>query len=251
MAADKVRQVLVEALKRGLIQPGEHRLYRSGKLEGLFPGRTGASAEAAARALREGLIEVARTETRGKTTIDWVQLTPKAVDFVHEHESPLRALQDLRAELQLTREGVPAWQAEMRRQLAALGDRLAADSERLLQRVEALGRRVEEALERLKLLGPHLPDELTAAVPWAQEALEYLDRRRSSGAATPCPLPELFGALSGRRAEFSIPVFHDGLRRLHDRRVLSLLPCTAVAEEMAQPEYALIDNGSVLYYVTS
>src|SRR6478609_3588960 len=86
MPTDKVIEALLEALKQGLARPGEHRLYRSGKLDGLFPGRGGAGAEAAARALREGLIETVRTETKGKTAIDWVRLTPRAVDFVHEHE---------------------------------------------------------------------------------------------------------------------------------------------------------------------
>src|SRR6516164_11407505 len=113
MPTDKLTEVLIDALKQGLLRPGEHRLYKSGKLDGLFPARTGVSAEAAARALREGLIETARTETKGKTVIDWVRVTPKAVDFVHEHESPLRALEELRDELRATRERVPAWSREV------------------------------------------------------------------------------------------------------------------------------------------
>ncbi len=181
MPTDKVTEVLLEALKRGLSRPGEHRLYKSGKLEGLFPGRAGAGAEAAARALREGLIETARTETKGKTVIDWVRLTPKAVDFVHDHESPLRALEELRDELRATRDRVPAWSEEARRTLAALGERLADDSARMLQRVEALGARVEEALRRLELLGPHVPEAVAQAVPWAEEALAYLEKRRGGG----------------------------------------------------------------------
>ena len=56
--------------------------------------------------------------------------------------------------------------------------------------------------------------------------------------------------LAGRQAEFSLAAFHDGLRRLHERRLVHLLPPTAVPAEMAQPEYALFDGGAVLYYVT-
>jgi hypothetical protein len=250
MPTDKVTEALLEALRQGLARPGEHRLYRSGKLDGLFPGRSAVNAEAAARALREGLIETARTEARGKTVIDWVRVTPKAVDFLHENESPLRALQELRAELRATKEGVPAWQDETRRTLAALGDRLAEDSAQLLRRVESLSERVEEALRRLALLGPHLPEGVARAVPWAEDALTYLERRRAGGAPAPCPLPELFTVLAGRRAEFSVAAFHDGLRRLHERRLVRLLPPAAVPGEMTQPEYALFDGGAVLYYVT-
>jgi hypothetical protein len=250
MPTDKVTETLLEALKRGLARPGEHRLYKSGKLDGLFPGRTGVGAEAAARALREGLIETARTETKGKTVIDWVRLTPKAVDFVHEHESPLRALEELRDELRATRERVPAWSREVRNRLAALGEQLAEDSTRMLQRVEALSARVEEALRRLELVGPHLPEDVTKAVPWAEEAVAYLERRRAGGAAQPCPLPELFSVLAGRGNGLTVSAFHDGLRRLHERRLVNLLSPAAAAGEMAQPEYALFDGGSVYYYLT-
>ena len=47
MSADKTTQAVIEALKQGMAQPGEHRLYKIGKLAGLFPGRTGAHIEAA------------------------------------------------------------------------------------------------------------------------------------------------------------------------------------------------------------
>lgn len=250
MAADRETEALVEALKRALAGPGEQRLFRSGKLDGLFSARSGLNNEAAARALRDGLLEVTRTEARGKTTLEWVRPTPRAVEFLHEHESPVRALHDLRRELQATREGVPAWQAELRQSLTALGDKLAQDAERLVQRIEALARRVDEALERLDLLGPHLPEAIARAVPWGDEALDYLGRRQASGATGPCPLPELFAALLGRHPELAIAAFHDGLRRLHEKRLISLLPSTAVGGEMAQPEYALLDGGQVLYYAT-
>ena len=250
MPIDKVTETLVEALKEGLAHPGEHRLYRSGKLAGLFPGRGGANAEAATRGLREGLIETVRTETKGKTVIDWVRVTPKAVDFLHEHESPLRALEDLRSELRATKEGIPAWSDEVRRTLTALGEQLAKDSARMLQRIEALSARVEEALRRMALLGPHLPEGVAKAVPWAEEALTYLERRRAGGAMTLCPLSDLFAVLAGCQNEFTIARFHDGLRRLHERRLVQLLPESAVPGEAPPAEYALLDSGKVYYYVT-
>ena len=35
--------LILDALKAALAAPGDHRLFRSGKLPGLFPSRTGAS----------------------------------------------------------------------------------------------------------------------------------------------------------------------------------------------------------------
>src|SRR5439155_25136611 len=78
---DKVMETLLEALKQALAEGGEQRLYRSGKLPGLFAGRGGLNAEAAARAVRDGLLEVVRTESRGKVTTEWARLTPRGVAF--------------------------------------------------------------------------------------------------------------------------------------------------------------------------
>jgi hypothetical protein len=243
---DRVTDALVEALRAALTEPGEQRLYRSGKLPGLFAGRTGAAGQAAAQALGDGLLEVARTETKGKVVTDWVRLTPRGVEFLHEHESPVRALHEVRDALRVNQEAIPVWLAEMRAGLRALDDRLAADAGKWLQRLEALTRRVEEALTRLEAATPLLPPELTAAHPWAADALDYLDRRRAGGAPDGCPLPELFAALSPRHPGLSVADFHEGLRRLHERRSLRLQ--AAGPSDLQQPEYALLDGGALLYY---
>ena len=132
MATEKTTESLIEALKQALAASAEQRLFRSGKLAGLFPGRSGVYAEASAQALRDGLLEVVRTETKGKTTVDWVRLTPRGVDYLHEHESPIRVLRELQTALQTTRSGVPVWLADVRLHLQTLGDRLTDDSMRLL-----------------------------------------------------------------------------------------------------------------------
>jgi hypothetical protein len=244
---DRLTEALLSALRQGLSAAGEQRLYRSGKLEGLFPARHGGGGAAAAEALRAGLVEVVRSETRGKTHIDWVRVTPRGVDFLHEHESPLRALSELRNALRANQEAIPAWLAAMRGAFDDAAARLSADAQRWLERLGALERRVEAALRRLEAAGPLLPGEVTEAYPWAVDALNYLDRRRAGGAAGDCPLPELFGALVRHHPELSVHVFHEGLRRLHERRAL-LLRAAEGPGELVQPEYALLDGAAVLYF---
>src|SRR5260221_8588410 len=104
---DPVQSILLEALKAGAAHDGELRLYRSGKLPGLLPGRTAAHAEAAALALRDGLIEIARSETKGKTTTEWVRVTPKRLALVVQHQSPPRAMDALRDAPQLNPPNLP------------------------------------------------------------------------------------------------------------------------------------------------
>jgi hypothetical protein len=248
MAADRVVAVLVEAIKQALAEPGEQRLFRSGKLDGLFPSRGGVNSEAAARALREGLLEGVRTETKGKTVIEWVRLTPRGVNFLHEHESPLRALEELRTALQTAERSVPIWVDDMHQRLHELAGRLEEDAQRWLHHLEALRRRVDESLRRLESALPQVPESLASAVPWAVDALTYLERREQGGAAGDCPLPELFTALAEKHPDLSMAGFHEGLRRLQDRRMLRLLPFPSPVNELPQPEYALLDGANVLYY---
>jgi hypothetical protein len=248
--ADKLTEVLVEALKQALAEPTEQRLYRSGKLAGLFPGRSGLGGEAAAQALRDGLLEVVRTETKGKTTIEWVKATPRGVTFLHDRESPLRVLQELLGLLRTNREGVPGWLAEIRTQLAALGDHLAEDTRRWTNRLEALTARVEEALRRASAAAPQLSDGMAANVPWGLDALTYLFRRQTGGMAGDCTLPELFRAVSQQHADLAVQAFHEGLRRLHDRGALRLVPFDRPADQLPEPEFALVDGAAVYYYVS-
>lgn len=248
MAADKIIPALVEALKQALAESGEQRLFRSGKLSGLFPGRGGINSEAAARALREGLLEVVRTETKGKTVIEWVRLTPRGVNFLYEHESPVRALEELRTVLASAQNGVPHWLADLRQKLQTLSDRLSEDSTRWVHQLEALRQRVEEALRRIEGSGPRVPEGVAETVPWAAEALAYLERRREGGANGECPLPELFAALAENQPGLSVTAFHQGLRRLQERAALRLLPFAEANGELPQPEYALLHGAEVLYY---
>jgi hypothetical protein len=249
MTEDKVIEVLVQALKQALAEGREQPLFKSGKLDGLFAGRGGPNAEAAARAVRDGLLEVVRTESKGKTTIDWVRLTPRALEFLHDQQSPVQALKDLQAVLQVNRERLPLWLSDMQHELQALGKRLAEEAERWTHRLEALGRQVEEALRRAETTGPHLSDGAVADTPWATDALAYLDRRRDLGVAGDCPLPELFAAVREHHPHVSVTDFHDRLRRLRDRRALRLLPFTSPAGEIPEPEYALLEGATLLYYV--
>jgi hypothetical protein len=248
MTNDRISDLVVAALKQALAEPVEQRLFRSGKLAGLFPSRSGVNGEAAAFALHEGLLETVRTETKGKTAIEWVRSTPRAVDFIHEHESPVRALKDLQTALQITREGVPAWLAEMHRDLQTLAARLSHETQRWSQRLEVMSQRVEEAIRRVETEAPHAANS-SGPMPWLQEALVYLDRRREGGVAGGCPMPELFAALRLHHADLSLKTFHEGLRRLCDRRAVRLLPFTGQPGELPEPEYALLDGAAVLYFV--
>ena len=236
-------ELLLSALKAALAAPGEHRLFRSGKLPGLFPSRVGESAEVALAALKDGLLETVRTEVRGKIVTEWVTATPAAAPFVHAHDSPKAALHDLKDVLTATRAGVPTWLDEARQEVARLSVGFETHATALLRRLDDLADRIDAAIRRSELQAPAVTDTLAGVVPWAAWALESLDRRRAIGHSGACPLPELFTVVRGSYPALTLPAFHDGLRRLHDARALRLRP----AAEMPEPEHALLADGALMY----
>jgi hypothetical protein len=239
-------ELLLEALKVALHAPGEHRLFQSGKLPGLFPSRAGTSSEAALQALRDGLLETVRTEAKGKLITEWVCATPKAVGFVHEHDSARSILRELKDVLRTTHTAVPAFLAETRLELSQLAANFEEKAAATLSRLDDLAKRCEAALRRAEARAPQVGPQVAQVVPWATAALEYLDRRTETGVSGPCPLPELFHALRASFADLTLHSFHDGLRRLHDVRAVRLAPAGA----MSEPEYAVVVDGKLAYAVT-
>jgi hypothetical protein len=133
--------------------------------------------------------------------------------------------------------------AEAKRELAALSASFEVRASAMLSRLDNLAKRCESALRRAEMTGSAIADPVARMVPWAADALEYLDRRTESGLGAECPLPELFHALRDKHPELTLPDFQDGIRRLHDLRALRLLP----AGEMPEPEYAVVIEGKLTY----
>jgi hypothetical protein len=249
MTQDKVTLALLEALGRALAEPGEAPILKVGDRPGLFAGKSGVQAEAAARANREGLLEIVRTEVKGKSMIDWARITPAGVNFLYDHESPARALVGLKELLETNQRALPNWLAEMQDSLRQLSARLSRDAERWTQQLDALSRRVAEALQRAESVDTRLNNGLASVVPWATDALAYLDRRQVGANGSSCPLRELFAVLKEPHPALSLTAFHNGLRRLQDGRVVRLLPWTDESQPISEPEYALLDGGTALYFV--
>lgn len=242
----KQAEHLVDALKYAIENPGEHRLFRWGKLAGLFPSRVGASGAAATVAIQDSLLEVTRSEVRGKLVVEWVQASPKAFVYVHDHDSPKAVLRELRSVLGATRSAIPAWMEQARDEASQLALRFEHRAREMLERLEKLGDCVESALRRAEAAKPGLGPTMTALVPWGIAALEYLDRRSESFAGD-CPLPDLFRALQPRFADLSLASFQDGLRRLHDSRAVRLLP--AEGHDAIEPEYAFVVESKLVWWI--
>src|SRR5262245_15962487 len=246
---DKTTQALLEALRQGA-GAEEIRLYRSGKFAGLFAARNSVNAELATQALRDGLIEPVRSETRGKTTTEFVRVTPKGIDYLVQNESPLKALEDLHAVLQQNEQGLPQWLAGLHSRLDDIGRKLVEEFQTMSRTLASLAGRVVDTLQRAERMGPALPEGAAGVLPWSNEAVHYLEQRQQAAGGERCPLPELFAVLRKKEAGLTIPDFHSGLRRLHDRGVIRLLGYDS-PNGPPEPEYALLDGATLYYYAAA
>jgi hypothetical protein len=235
-------ELLLDALKAAVATPGEHRLFRSGKLRGLFHSKVGLPMEASLIALREGLLETVRTDVKGRIVTEWVEATPKAMTFIHENDSPKSILRELKGVLSTTRTGIPQWMADVKQEAANLSARFERRAAEMLRRLDELTLRVEAALRRAETSVHAVPEPVSRLVPWAVEALEYLDRRSLSGIAIDCSLPELFHALRVKFTDLTLASFQNGLRRLHDVRAIRLIP----SDDVSEPEYAMVVEGQMM-----
>jgi hypothetical protein len=247
-SGQKILEILLDGLRSAAKEPTETRLYKSGKLAGVFAGKTGLNGHAASRAVDNGFLEIIRTEVKGKATHDWVRLTPAGIRFLHDHDSPLNALKELRALLQTTEESIPGWLVDMRRRLQTVERQLADDAQRFVSELHSLRERVDSGLERLEAASPRVTSAVAEQFPWAGEALQYLEQRKETKMDGLCSLSELFTDLSNRHDDLTLGAFHAGLRALHEHRALRLLPAEPGAV-LPQPEFALLEGDAVLYYV--
>lgn len=233
---------------RAALNGEEHRLFKVGKKDGLFAGRTGLPGEAAELALREGLLEHTRTETERGADLEWVRLSPQGTEYLYAHDSPRAVLGEMRDMLRRAASGVPMWQDAMLKSLEKLAGHVTEEMAKYMAKLDSLTLRVDEALRRADV-SPELAANLQTIVPWGLEALAYLDRRKAGGSAAACPLPELFGGLRGKFPDMTIRDFHDGLKRLADNQALKLGEY-AGAGAIPQPEYAMMQGGKLWYTAT-
>lgn len=239
---DQRKFALLEALKVGALHAGEIRLYRRAKLPGLFEQRTRLNAEVAEEAVRDGLIEIVRVEMVGKTAVEWVRVTQKGLDLLLQSESPVRALEELRAVLTLNQQGLPTWLADLQTQLDALTGRFMTEVVQIRTQIDHLAQRTLAAIERSQAM------EAPTTIAWAQDAFDVLDRRKQVGLGDRCSLADLFAALQKQHAELTLKEYHHGLKRLRERQLLALYPDVPNGASPG-PEYALLDGATVYYYV--
>ena len=231
--ADKLTHLVLSALSRAAAEPGGLPLFNSKSAQGMF-APTAAGRQAAQRCQDEGYLRRVRSETKGKTSLDYYALTEKGLSYLLSQASPRHLLEDLVRTLEA-------------RQTQATD--LLAVAQQMQSTLDGLKTNAEQILRQL----PPAANG-TAAAPtdegWKETALSFLARWHASGASEDCPLPELFRQARQTAPSLSIGTFHDGLRQLHDGEQIYLHPWTGPLYAIPEPPLALLVGHEIAYYAS-
>lgn len=227
--ADKSTSLIVDALRCGLAAPNGLPLFAGKGGPGLFPATTAAK-QAAQLCKDQGLLQVLRTETRGKSSLETCAVSEKGLSYLLRQEHPKAVLEQLVTGLQ-ERSGQLDGVIDAARQSQAILDRLRTFTEKVLEEVR------KSAL-------PTLQADLCADI------LNVLTEWQRAGNLDDCALPELYWQLKRSAPKLAVGAFHDALRRLHDEHRLLLHPWTGPLYDLPEPGFALLIGHEIAYYVS-
>jgi hypothetical protein len=231
--AERTSELLEEGLRRAAAHPLGLPLYTGRAVQGLF-GSSALGRSAAQEGMARGLLQVVRTESRGKTPVEFAALTEKGLDHLSRQSCPRQLLEDLVRSLD-NRDG------QLREQIEWV--------KRSQLEIAALKRLAERLLEKLAADGafqaPSVAPDLKTVL------LSALEGSPASPAAADCTLSEWFTRARAALPMLTIGAFHDALRDLHARGEIYLHPWTGPLYELPEPAYALLVGHEVLFYASA
>jgi hypothetical protein len=239
--ADKSTPLILDALGRAATEPAGVPLHGAKGAPGLFA--TSATAKQLAKRCKdEGLLQVIRTETRGKTVHEICALSEQGLAFLLKEASPRQVVEDLVRALEARRGQIA--------ELAATAQLMQAS----LESLKAIAAKILDHLRQPTATTRTPATNGTAAQhgsdAWLTPVLTHLRTWRGSGALEDCPLPELYQLARQSAPALSIGHFHDGIRRLHAQHQLYLHPWTGPLYELPEPALALLSGHEIAYYAS-
>lgn len=224
--SDRSTRLIVAALARAAASPSGTPLFAGKNDDGLFPAGTAAK-QAAQRCKDQGLLEVVRTEPKGRAEREVCAVTESGLRYLTEQADPRLAVEDFTRCLEEREDQV---------------ERLLAEVGQLLQSLRSTRSAARGVLDRLA--GGPTPD-------YAEAVLARLGEwHESAGASEDCPLPELYRRVAPAGPPPSVGQFHDCLRGLHAAGRVHLHPWTGPLYECPEPTFALLSGHEVAYYAS-
>ncbi len=230
--ADTAHALVFEGLTHAATAPAGLPLYAPRSGPGLFAA-TAAGKAAAQRCKDEGLLQVLRSETRGKVSHEVCGITEKGLVFLLQHGNPRPVLEAFVAALG-ARQGALETILDAVRQSQHDLDGLRAGALKVMERLAAAP----------PISGPSGGQEVAAAIRG------QLTQWHEAGLLGDCPLPELFYRLRSSFPQLTVGQFHDQLRLLYEAQEIYLHPWTGPLYDLPEPAVALLVGHEIAYYAS-
>ena len=246
--ADKSTQFMIDALSRAATDPNGIALFGSKSEPGLFPATTSARL-AAQRCRDEGYLQVVRSESRGKKTVEVCVLTEKGLAYLTRQACPRQVVEDFLRTLELRESQVE----RMLRATQQMADSLRSMRTAVVEILPQLKERdavLRNGVHHPELNGKPTPVQPESVPLWTLVLARLSEWHVSAGASQDCPLPELFRRLVQESGSPTIGEFHDCLRLLHDEHQVYLHPWTGPLYELPEPAFALLIGHEIAYYAS-
>ena len=237
LLADKLSNLLIDALGRAALAPAGTPLIGSKSAPGLFPASAPAR-QAAQRARDEGLIRLIAADPAGKPERDLYAATDAGLTFLLRQTSPKQVLEDLARAVEGRHSQIDNLLAVARETQAEL-----VAIQGLLARLSAPQTYATGVLDKASTPVNQVP----GTPDWLGDVRQLLAEWDTTG---DCPLPELYGRLLAAHPDLSIGQFHDGLRALHEREQVYLHPWTGPLYALPEPAFALLIGHEIAYYAS-
>lgn len=233
--AIQISSLILGALQRAAVEPAGLALVASRSAPGLFRA-SAAGKQAAQRCKDDGLLQVVRTEPKGKTPLEICALTDRGLKHLLDQTSPRPVLESLL-------QAIDRCEVKLRD--------LVSGTAQQHQQLESLRALAGKLLE-------HMPKGEAATHPWQTNGqrkpeeivLDCLRAWHGSRQLGDCPLPDLYRRAAEETGKLTIGQYHDALRTLHDRQAVYLHPWTGPLYEMPEPAMALLTGHEIAYYAS-
>jgi hypothetical protein len=235
--ADKSSQLMLDALRRAVADPGGLPLHAGKKTPGLFAA-TAAGKQAAQRCQDEGYLRVLHLDANGKSAQAYFAASEKGLAYLLDQVSPRQVLEDLVRTLEARQTQVGELVAAARRWQSGL-DALQAVVRSVLLEIQKPGGATAGT-------GP----SANGSEIWLAEVVACLNDWHAAGKSSDYPLPDLYRKAQHLAPDVTIGRFHDGLRRLHEQQRIYLHPWTGPLYEMPEAAYALLIGHEIVYYAS-
>lgn len=245
--ADKIPQLILDALQRAAAEPAGLPLQAARAAPGLFPAHPQAR-QAAQLCKDEGYLRVVRTDAKGKNVQEICALSEKGLAYLLGQVSPKQVLEGLLRAIEASQTHMAQLVEAARHNQETFKAFHGTIEKILLHHDDREGTTMES--NGSSSSGKKGSNDINQPSPTEITILTCLSKWQEMKSLQDCPLPELYQWTKEIFRPLSLGAFHDSLRHLHAKGKVLLHPWTGPLYDLPEPTCALLVGHEIAFYAS-